>query len=99
MIAALVAVPTDAKIIETSSPSTSRRACSTDLRWRIGIVIGDKFDLSAIYAALLVEHPEKGGLGLSDCRDNCERPAIRHDIPDRDFRCAGARSVLRIRSG
>ena len=55
------------------------------LRRRIGIVVGDEVDLAAVDAALIVDHPEVGGIGLADDRVNRGRAAIGHRVADLDL--------------
>src|SRR6202012_410560 len=41
-----------------------------------GVVIGNEIDLAAVDTALVVDHPEKGGLGPADQRVGRQRPTI-----------------------
>ena len=46
----------------------------------------DEAHLSAVDAALCVDHVEVGGLGLSDSAKGLEIPGIRHEIANPDLR-------------
>ena len=69
------------------------------LRRAIGVVIGDEVDLAAVDAALVVDHPEIGGLRLADHAVGRRRAAIGHDVADLDFGIGGAGIVFLLRQG
>jgi len=62
-----------------------------------GVVIGDKVDLAAVDAALVVDHPEKGGLGAADLGVGRQRTAVGHDVADLDLGVGRAHVVFLLR--
>ena len=60
----------------------------------IGVIQADEIDFAAVYAALLVDHLEIGGLGATDHAIGGDRAAIGHGLPDLDFRVGDARGVF-----
>ena len=55
------------------------------LRGRVGVVVADEVDLAAVDAALFVDHPEVGFLGLADGAVSRRRARIGHDVADLDL--------------
>ena len=53
-----------------------------------------RLTLSAVYAALLVDHLEIGGLGATDHAIGRGRPAIGHGLADLDFRVGDPRRIF-----
>ena len=68
------------------------------LRRIVPIVEADKSELATVNPALLVDHPEVGGLGAADHSVGRERPAVGHGLADLDLRVGDARSVFGQRS-
>jgi len=56
------------KVNRTSSLSTQLANLLDGLGRAVGVVILNEVDLAAVYAALVVDHLDIGGLGLADDR-------------------------------
>ena len=69
------------------------------LRRAVAVVVTDEVDLAAVDAALVVDHPEIGILGLADDAVGGSRAAIGFDIADLDFGVGGAGVVLLLGEG
>ena len=68
-------------------------------RGTVGVIIADEADLAAVHAAIVVDHPEVGAHRLADDAVGRGRPAIRHDVADRDFGIGDAFVVFFLRDG
>jgi hypothetical protein len=68
-------------------------------RRTVGVVVLNEVEFTAVDAALLVDHPEIGGLGLSDARIGRCRPAERHGLADLDLGIGCAGVVIFLRRG
>src|SRR6185312_13253975 len=67
------------------------------LRWRVGVVIGDEIDLSAVDPTRRVDLVEIGLLGLADHAIGRSGTAIGHDVADLDLGVGGAGVVFLLR--
>jgi hypothetical protein len=64
------------------------------LRRAVAVVDADEGDLTAVDAALIVDHLEIGDFGAANHAIGRSRPAIWHGLADLDFRVGDARRVL-----
>jgi hypothetical protein len=97
-IAEFDGVPSGWNTSNTSSLSTSLRACSTAFGGAVGVVVGDEVDLAAVDAALGIDLVEIGRLRLADGSVGGRRSAVGHDVADLDFGIAGAGIILLLRT-